>query len=101
MYQKFGVLGDYFKDRGNPVDADLGRYLVTLDEEDRHVFKVPSLRNVAVTAPYFHDASAKTLEEAIDVMFKYQLGRTPSADDRALIALFLKTLTGEWEGKPL
>ena len=60
-----------------------------------------NMRNVAVTAPYFHDASAKTLEEAIDVMFKYQLGRTPSADDRALIALFLKTLTGEWEGKPL
>lgn len=101
MYQKFGVLGDYFKDRGNPVDADLGRYLVTLDEEDRHVFKVPSLRNVAVTAPHFHDASAKTLDEAIDVMFKYQLGRTPSADDKARIALFLKTLTGEWEGKPL
>ncbi|WP_262381230.1 MULTISPECIES: cytochrome c peroxidase [unclassified Pseudomonas] len=101
MYQKFGVMGDYFKARGNPVQADLGRYLVTLDEEDRNVFKVPSLRNVAVTAPYFHDGSAQTLEEAIDVMFKYQLGRTPSADDKTLIALFLKTLTGEWAGKPL
>nr|WP_252193556.1 cytochrome c peroxidase [Pseudomonas sp. TAE6080] len=101
MYQKFGVMGDYFKARGNPIEADLGRYLVTLDEEDRHVFKVPSLRNVAVTAPYFHDSSAKTLEDAIDVMFKYQLGRTPSADDKALISLFLRTLTGEWEGKPL
>ncbi len=101
MYQKFGVMDDYFKARGNPTEADLGRYLLTKDEEDRNVFKVPSLRNVAVTAPYFHDASAKTLEEAVDVMFKYQLGRIPSAEDKTLIVLFLKTLTGEWAGKPL
>jgi cytochrome c peroxidase len=101
MFQKFGVMGDYFQARGNPTETDLGRYLVTKDEEDRNVFKVPSLRNVAVTAPYFHDGSAKTLEEAVDVMFKYQLGRVPSNDDKALIILFLKTLTGEWEGKPL
>ena len=101
MFQKFGVMGDYFKARGNPVESDLGRYLLTQDEEDRHVFKVPSLRNVAVTAPYFHDASAKTLEDAVDVMFTYQLGRTPSAEDKALIVQFLKTLTGEWAGKPL
>lgn len=101
MFQKFGVMGDYFQTRGNPTESDLGRYLVTKDEEDRNVFKVPSLRNVAVTAPYFHDASAKTLEEAVDVMFKFQLGRVPSDEDKALIILFLKTLTGEWEGKPL
>ncbi len=101
MFQKFGVMGDYFKARGNPVESDLGRYLLTQDEEDRHVFKVPSLRNVAVTAPYFHDASAKTLQEAVDVMFKYQLGRTPSQEDKDLIVQFLKTLTGEWSGKPL
>lgn len=101
MYQKFGVMGDYFAARGNPTDADLGRYLLTQDEEDRNVFKVPSLRNVAVTAPYFHDASAKTLEEAVDIMFTYQLGRIPSAEDKTLIIQFLKTLTGEWAGKPL
>lgn len=101
MFQKFGVMGDYFKTRGNPTETDLGRYLVTKDEEDRNVFKVPSLRNVAVTAPYFHDGSAKTLEEAVDVMFKFQLGRVPSAEDKTLIIQFLKTLTGEWEGKPL
>lgn len=101
MYQKFGVMGDYFKARGNPTEADLGRYLLTKDEEDRNVFKVPSLRNVAVTAPYFHDGSAKTLEEAVDIMFKYQLGRIPSAEDKTLIIKFLKTLTGEWAGKPL
>jgi cytochrome c peroxidase len=101
MFQKFGVMGDYFKARGNPVEADLGRYLMTQDEDDRHVFKVPSLRNVAVTAPYFHDASAKTLEEAVDVMFKYQLGRNPNQEDKDLIVQFLKTLTGEWADKPL
>ncbi|MHC8324195.1 cytochrome-c peroxidase [Pseudomonas sp. GB2N2] len=101
MFQKLGVMGDYFKDRGNPVEADLGRYLVTKDEEDRNVFKVPSLRNVAVTAPYFHDGSASTLEEAVDVMFKFQLGRIPSAEDKTLIIKFLQTLTGEWGGKPL
>jgi cytochrome c peroxidase len=74
---------------------------VTHDEEDRNVFKVPSLRNVAVTAPYFHDASAKTLEDAVDVMFRFQLGRVPSAEDKDQIIKFLKTLTGQWAGKPL
>jgi cytochrome c peroxidase len=101
MFQKFGVMGDYFQVRGKPLESDLGRYLVTGDEEDRNVFKVPSLRNVAVTAPYFHDSSANTLEEAVDVMFKFQLGRVPSAEDKILIIKFLETLTGEWEGKPL
>lgn len=101
MFQKLGVMADYFEARGNPTEADLGRYLVTKDEEDRNVFKVPSLRNVAVTAPYFHDGSAKTLEDAVDVMFKFQLGRVPSDEDKTLIIQFLKTLTGEWEGKPL
>jgi len=101
MFQKFGVMGDYFKARGNPTEADLGRYLVTRDDYDRNVFKVPSLRNVALTAPYFHDASAKTLEDAVHVMFTYQLGRVPSNEDIRLIVLFLKTLTGELGGKPL
>lgn len=100
MFQKFGVMDDYFKGR-TPAETDLGRYLVTHDEEDRNVFKVPSLRNVAVTAPYFHNASAKTLEEAVDVMFRFQLGRVPSAEDKDQIIKFLKTLTGQWAGKPL
>jgi cytochrome c peroxidase len=98
MFQKFGVMGDYFQARGNPSDADLGRFLVTGDEADKNVFKVPSLRNVALTAPYFHDATAKTLEEAVDVMFRYQLGRVASATDKGLIVKFLDTLTGEFEG---
>ncbi|MNF98236.1 Cytochrome c551 peroxidase precursor [compost metagenome] len=101
MFQKFGVMGDYFKARGNSSEVDLGRYVVTREVEDRNVFKVPSLRNVALTAPYFHDASARSLEDAVDVMFKYQLGRTASEEDKGLIVLFLKTLTGEPEGNPL
>ena len=101
MFQTFGVMGDYFKQRGNPTEADLGRYNVTKNEADRHVFKVPSLRNVALTAPYFHDGSAKTLNDAVDVMFKHQLGRPASAQDKELIVKFLHTLTGEYKGKPL
>ncbi|MGS0740391.1 cytochrome-c peroxidase [Glaciimonas sp. GG7] len=94
MFQKFGVMGDYFKGRGNELEADMGRYRVTMDENDRHVFKVPSLRNVALTAPYFHDGSAKTLDAAVDIMFKYQLGRIGSKEDKESIILFLNTLTG-------
>lgn len=101
MFQKFGIMGHYFADRGNPTRADEGRFNITGDENDRQVFKVPSLRNVAVTAPYFHDGSAPTLERAVEVMFKYQLGREPLKNDTTLIVEFLKTLTGEWEGKPL
>jgi cytochrome c peroxidase len=101
MFQKFGVMGDYIQDQGNPTRADEGRFNITGDEADRQVFKVPSLRNVAVTAPYFHNGSAPTLERAVEVMFKYQLGREPQKNDTQLIVEFLKTLTGEWEGKPL
>ncbi|MBO9513984.1 MAG: c-type cytochrome [Variovorax sp.] len=101
MFQTFGVMGDYFAQRGNPSPADLGRFNVTKKASDRHVFKVPSLRNVALTAPYFHDGSARTLDEAVEVMFRFQLGRTASAQDKALIVKFLQTLTGEFNGKPL
>jgi cytochrome c peroxidase len=95
MYQKFGVLKDYFADRGNLTPADAGRFNVTRDEADRGMFKVPSLRNVALTAPYFHDASAPTLEAAVDVMFKYQIGRSASPDDKAAIVEFLKALSAD------
>jgi cytochrome c peroxidase len=95
MFQKFGVMGDYFSQRGNITPADLGRYNVTKRESDKFVFKVPSLRNVELTAPYFHDASAPTLEAAVEIMFRYQLGRDAPREDKALIIKFLKTLTGE------
>lgn len=99
MFQKFGVMGDYLGRRGAPTPADLGRFQVTRQEADRHVFKVPSLRNVALTAPYFHDGSAATLDDAVDVMFRYQLGRSASRDDKTAIVKFLNTLTGVAEIK--
>ncbi|QNP48455.1 c-type cytochrome [Diaphorobacter aerolatus] len=101
MFQTFGVMGDYFGKRGNPTIADLGRYNVTKKDSDKYSFKVPSLRNVALTAPYFHDGSAKTLGDAVDVMFQFQLGRQASAEDKKLIVQFLHTLSGELDGKPL
>lgn len=101
MFQVFGVMGDYFKKRGNLTPADLGRFNQTKNEADKHVFRVPSLRNVALTPPYFHDGSAATLDDAVDVMFQYQLGRPAPKGDKDLIIKFLRTLTGEFRGKAL
>jgi len=95
MFSKFGVLGDYFKDRGSVTKADFGRFNVTGKEDDRFVFKVPTLRNVSRTAPYFHDGSAATLEDAVSVMARYQLGNDPPKEEIGLIVAFLKTLTAE------
>jgi len=101
MFERLGIMRDYFKDRGNIMPADLGRFNVTGIESDTHVFKVPGLRNVALTAPYFHDGSAATLEQAVVIMGTYQLGIAIPIDDVALIVKFLRTLTGEYNGKPL
>jgi len=101
MLETFGVMRDYFRDHPSTSDADQGRFNTTHREEDRHVFRVPSLRNVALTAPYFHDGSAPTLEKAIDVMARYQLGRELDSADVQSIVAFLKSLTGEYRGKPL
>lgn len=101
MFQKFGVMGDYFSARGNPTDIDLGRYAVTKDQNDMHVFKVPSLRNVMLTAPYFHDGSAPNLYVAVKIMGKYQLGIDLPHEDTSKIIMFLNTLTGEYQGNPL
>lgn len=95
MFQRFGVLGDYFGDRGDVTEADLGRYAVTGREEDRHVFKVPSLRNVALTPPYFHDGATETLDDAIRIMARYQLGRDLEDREVARIAEFLGSLSAE------
>jgi cytochrome c peroxidase len=95
MFQRFGVMGDYFKDRGDVTAADYGRFNVTHVEADRFVFRVPTLRNVELTAPYFHDGFAETLPEAVRIMARYQLGRTLSDNDVDLLVGFLKSLTGE------
>jgi len=101
MYQKLGIMEDYFTAGGKTSAADLGRFNITQREEDRHFFKVPSLRNVAVTPPYLHDGSAKTLEDAVKVMARYQLGNELAPADVARLVAFLRTLTGEYQGKPL
>ena len=95
MYQSMGVMEDYFQIRGNITKADYGRFNQTGDYRDRYVFKVPSLRNIDLTGPYFHDGQAKTLSEAVEMMAKYQLGRPISNRDVNLIVKFLKTLTGD------
>jgi len=97
MYQTMGAMGDYFGDRGNVVDSDQGRFHVTGRDKDRHVFKVPSLRMVAHTPPYLHDGGAKTIEDAVNVMAKYQIGRDLPSEDLTAIVEFLKSLAGEYK----
>ena len=102
MFQKFGVVGNYFKHHKLRVeDVDLGRFVLTHNPDDKHVFKVPSLRLVVLTAPYFHDGSAATLKEAIKIMAEYQLGRQIPDKDIASIQAFLATLVGEYQGEIL
>lgn len=95
MFAKMGVVRDYFAERGEIHSHDYGRFNVTGREADRFVFKVPSLRNIELTAPYFHDGSAETLEDAVNQMARYQLGRRLPDEDLTKVVAFLKTLTGE------
>lgn len=95
MFEKLGVFHDYFQDRGKIESNDYGRYNVTGDEKDRFEFKVPSLRNIALTAPYFHDGSVTTLDNAIKVMAYYQLGLSLDQNTTDNIKAFLETLTGD------
>ena len=89
-FQRMGVVEPYKS--SSPAE---GRSAVTGADADRFNFKVPTLRNVELTYPYFHDGQAATLEEAVDIMGRLQLGRTYSADEIGSIVAFLKTLTGE------
>ena len=100
LFQRFGIFHDPFS-QGPIRTADLGRFTITGKADDRFVFRVPSLRNVAVTAPYFHDGRAQTLEQAIEEMARSQLGRVLTGREIELIAGFLRTLTGEYRGRPL
>lgn len=100
-FEKMGRYGDFFGDRGMVTKEDHGRFNVTGDEGDRHRFKVPSLRNVALTWPYFHDGSAADLAEAVATMARYQVKPTLSAAQVEKVALFLHTLTGHYQGRLL
>ena len=101
-YEKMGVKRDYFTQRGTALtDADNGRFNVTKQEKDRHFFKVPVLRNIDLTYPYFHDGSVISLADAVQIMGEVQLDKTFSPDEIAKLVAFLSTLTGEYQGKPL
>ncbi len=89
-FQKMGVVEPY--KTSNPAE---GRVAVTGDDADRFTFKVPSLRNVELTYPYFHDGAANTLPEAVNTMGRVQLGKQFTPEENAKIVAFLKTLTGD------
>lgn len=95
MYANLGVMNDYFSEIGRPITkSDLGRFNVTGNENDKYVFKVPGLRNVALTAPYFHDGSIATLDKVVSTMARYQLGISLDKQQRDYLVAFLNTLTG-------
>jgi cytochrome c peroxidase len=95
-FQKMGSVRNYFNDRSTPLtEADNGRFNHTHVEADRYFFKVPTLRNVALTAPYLHDGSRTTLEETVRVMGRYQLGRELTGEQVTRLVAFLNALTGE------
>ena len=95
-YQKLGAVHDYFERRGGRMtEADHGRFNVTQEEGDRHMFKVPTLRNVALTAPYFHDGHEANLAGAVRTMAYVQLGQELTDAQVADIVAFLGALSGE------
>ena len=89
LYQKLGNVKPY------PDTADPGRFKVTKDDGDKMIFKVPSLRNIAKTGPYFHNGKVAKLEDAISQMAEYQLGKQLTAEQIASIATYLQSLTGD------
>jgi cytochrome c peroxidase len=100
-FQKMGVYKDYFADRAAGLNGlkqmplakeDLGRFNVTRAEVDRHVFKVPTLRNIKKTFPYLHDGTIRSLSRTVEIMGEYQVGKTIPKEDVTKIVLFLKTL---------
>jgi len=88
-FQKLGAMRDY------PDKSDPGRFNVTKNESDRLVFKIPSLRNIAKTGPYFHDGKVRTLETALALMAEYQTGKPLDAAATDGIVVWLQSLTGE------
>ena len=93
VYKKFGLAGQYWT-YTKSKSTDLGRFIVTGDENDKYVFKVPVLRNVAMTSPYFHDGSVGSLTDAVGIMAKAQLKKTFSTEEVRAIVAFLDALTG-------
>lgn len=101
-YELMGLRRHYFADRGEELtEEDNGRFKQTQQERDRHRFKVPGLRNVALTWPYYHDGTRATLEEAVYDMARYQSDVDITTSEVEDIVAFLNTLTGEYQGAKL
>ena len=101
-YELMGLRRHYFAERGlEMTNEDNGRYKETQNERDRHRFKVPGLRNIEHTWPYYHDGTRETLEEAVRDMGIYQSGVELTEPEISKITAFLKTLTGEYNGTPI
>lgn len=105
-FEYMGMAADYFADRHAQLkmgltEEDNGRFKQTKNESDKHKFKVPSLRNVAVTAPYYHDGTRAVMKDAVKDMLTYQIGKPYTEKDVESIELFLKTLTGKYQGVEL
>jgi cytochrome c peroxidase len=94
LFQRFGVTKEYWRETKSER-IDVGRFAMTKKEEDKYVFRVPMLRNVAKTAPYFHDGSVERLDQAVRIMADLQFGRTLDEAETAAIVSFLDSLTGE------
>ncbi len=101
-YELMGLRRHYFTERGLDLTVeDNGRFKETQLERDRHRFKVPGLRNVEHTWPYYHDGTRETLEDAVRDMGLYQSGVELTSAEVDQITSFLKTLTGEYKGQLL
>lgn len=97
-FEYLDIYADYFGERSREIEYnsdDEGLKGFTLKDEDLHKFKVPILRNIALTAPYFHDGSFQTLDEAVRAMARYELGKKLSSAEVDSIVAFLHTLTGQ------
>jgi len=101
LHAKLGTFTDPFDNDESAPQSNftLGRYNITNEDDDKYVFRVPSLRNVEQTAPYFHSGDINDLEEAIVFMARCQLGREIDAIDAGLIADFLRSLTGKYQDR--
>ena len=101
-YELMGLRRHYFEARGTTLtEEDNGRYKETKDERDRHRFKVPGLRNIELTWPYYHDGTRLTMEEAVSDMALYQCDAELNDSEIMDIVAFLRTLTGEYKGVKL
>ncbi len=100
-FMKFPMISNGYFEAKYHFSKDKGRQEATGNKADAHLWKVPTLRNIALTAPYFHNGSVKTLDEAVKIMAKLQLGKDLSQEDIADIVAFLNALTGEFPKQPM